>query len=454
MSPGPAFSGRPVGPRGGEHLVPLIAALCVVAFLGVAIAKPWDAALPPSPAAGPSALPDHPASPAASAVVALPAAGTPIAERSPFAGFTTPAIPRAGLWTALRWRRLEPADPLGLVRDVIRWRGGYVAVGQDDPPEAGGTPVWTSVDGSRWVPLPFGAVGSFWPGAVMLGMAAVPAGLVAITEESGEDCPVCSPLDGPVLAWSSGDGRTWRPHGVPSGWRPGPIGTGPLLAAGPSGVLLASAGPGSRLLNSADGARWRELPAEAFPAAVVLGDLVAAEGGYLAVGRWLGPSAGLAAALWSADGSRWSARPDLMPTSPVLVAGTGSTVDAVAVGSRGVIAVGHSVTVPGPALWWQSTGHGRWQVLEDYPPLGAWSPDGAAIRAGPHGILLADGERVVAIRGAPDAAAWVSADGAAWQAVTLSGDLPSEHVTDAALLPGGVLLVEGGTAWYGAAVGG
>ncbi len=51
-------------------------------------------------------------------------------------------------------------------------------------------------------------------------------------------------------------------------------------------------------------------------------------------------------------------------------------------------------------------------------------------------------------------AAWVSLDGQQWQPLAFSGDLPSGQATHATLLPGGVLVSDGVTTWFGQAEGG
>ena len=57
----------------------------------------------------------------------------------------------------------------------------------------------------------------------------------------------------------------------------------------------------------------------------------------------------------------------------------------------------------------------------------------------------------MALRGAPDAGVWTSTDGLSWQRLPVSGDIPSEGATGAALLPGGVPLSDRRTTWFGEA---
>ena len=58
----------------------------------------------------------------------------------------------------------------------------------------------------------------------------------------------------------------------------------------------------------------------------------------------------------------------------------------------------------------------------------------------------------LAVRGGRDAGVWISADGKAWRRLTVTGD-PPQQTTQAVLLPGGVLLSDGATTWYGEAAG-
>lgn len=463
MSESQSFRGTPrAGGARDRRVAGLVAGLLVV-FLGLAIAKPWGVpAVPPatpgpSPAAArvpaASILTTGPAGPSTGPAVPSPAAtATP---RPLPVGFTTPAPPPAtATWTGLRWRRLAPDDPLTLVTSVLRWRGGYVATGWVDPLDALATALWTSRDGARWEHLPSGTGTTLWPGAVVLGLVEVPSGLVAVTEQAGDDCPVCAPVVPPIVSWTSADGRTWTPHALPADWLAAPTGSALRVAGGPAGILVASGGPAAHVATSADGALWRYLPADALPSTFILNDLQGTTEGYVAAGRWLGDTGGQAASLWSPDGRGWSRTPALLPTSPNLAPGAGSTVDTLIAARDGLIAIGHGVVTPGAGLWWQSGDGRHWRSLQGYPPLGAWSPSGEAVRSGPHGALAEDGRRMVAVRGGPDPVAWSSADGRSWRQVPMAGDIPSAQATQAILLPGGLLLRDGSTTWFGEATAG
>jgi hypothetical protein len=255
----------------------------------------------------------------------------------------------------------------------------------------------------------------------------------------------------PVVSWTSADGRQWTPHLLPTAWFSTPTGIAPLFAAGPAGLIVASRGTAGRVATSTDGSHWKLSPAGGFPQRFALDDLRGTTRGYVATGRWVtGDARTDAAALSSVDGRHWSDITTLLPVSP------GSTPDGPGVttlvgGRDGLIAIGRRATSLDAALWWQSSDGRRWRFLDGYPPLGALSPDGAKL-PGPHGELVGDGGRLVAVRGGPQAIAWVSRDGLAWQELTMSGDLPSALATRATLLPGGVLLSDGSATWFGEAV--
>jgi hypothetical protein len=439
----------------GRRTAGLVLVLLVV-FIGVAIAKPWGSPVEPAPFATPSrADVTPPATSLPTTVPEVPSAG-PSAKVVPLpVAFTTPLPPASATWTGLRWRRLAPDDPLTLIASVLQWRRGYVAVGWQA--EAPLTPVWTSADGTHWDPLIFGTSTTFWPGLAVLGVAELPTGLVAVTEAvpyCDQPCPLTYVV--PVVSWTSADGRRWTPNLLlPPEWLSSLPGQPPLFAVGPAGLVVASSGPGAHLATSTDGSHWHLLPADGFPARFVLNDLHGTATGYVAVGHWLTTTEGVghAAALWSPDGRHWSATPTLLPTSSTNRPDVGSAVDTLVVGPNGMIAVGRGVTTPGAALWWQSSDGRRWQPLPTFAPLGPTTcpSDGCSVQ--PNGTLVGDGHHIVAVRGGADGGVWTSTDGLAWRRLPATGDIPSDQAYEAVLLPGGVLLSDGTTYWFGEAQG-
>ena len=435
----------------------MVVALLVATFVGIALAKPWGTqVLPPASSAQPSG--------GIAGTTLPPVTGQSAAPRGPVADAFTIASPPAAsaVWSAVRWRRLEPRDPLNLVRSALRWRGGFIALGWDPSATETSTPMWTSRDGSHWEPLPFNTSTTFWPGVAVVGIAEVPSGLVALTERVRTDCTstsCISPYAPPVVSWTSPDARSWTPHVAVALERALTTGAVQMvLATGPAGLVAATNNPTSLAAISLDGVDWHVLPNGTFPTQFVINDLRGTATGYMAGGLWVtGHTHWDAAALWSADGRTWTQSPPLPAAStPATVPnGSGHTLSAVTSfvsGEGGLIAVGREIVAPGRTLWWHSSDGKAWLSLPAYPPLGPIPCPGQSCGLQPDGELVADGERLIAVRGGRDAGVWISADGKAWRRLTVTGD-PPQQTTQAVLLPGGVLLSDGATTWYGEAVG-
>ncbi|MFI5042474.1 MAG: hypothetical protein ACHQNA_11625, partial [Acidimicrobiales bacterium] len=425
----------------------------VVVFIGVAIAKPWGSpVVPVAPTPGPLAsVPSTaPSSPGPSDTTAPTTAAAPTPVLPLPGAFTTtvPPTPTA-TWTGLRWRRLASDDPLSLVRSVLRWRGGFIAVGWLASGGSTSTPVWTSRDGAHWEPPPVNTSGTFWPGMFVVGVAGVPTGLVALTEFSTANrCggpPACQEYTPPFIAWTSPDGRSWAPVPLADPRTGNPNSRAPVLAAGPAGLIAASTGTAPHAALSADGVHWRALPDATFPTRFALADLLGTPAGYLAVGEMMSSTTqGDAATLWSTDGRTWTSTPSLpvAAESGIVLVGTPlpTAVRSVIAGRDGFVATGDWIATPGGAIWWQSPDGQHWRLLDAYPPLGPTTCVGAGCGLQPNGALVGDGTRIVALRGGPDAGAWLSADGLAWRRLPVSGQLPTEEARQAVILPGGVLL--------------
>jgi hypothetical protein len=372
--------------------------------------------------------------------------------------FTTPVPPAAdAAWTAIHWRRLASHESLGLFRSALRWRGGFIAVGSD----GSSTPVWTSVDGAHWEPLPFNTANTFWPGLLIVGMAEVPSGLVALTVLAGtwgcaSACPTYSPAL-PLMSWTSPDGRLWTPHTGPDLGLPPRSRAVPRLAAGPAGLLALAAGPVTHAATSLDGIVWRTVPVGALPGGRALGYIVGTRTGFTGVGALrVSGDQYRAVAFQSVDGATWTGPYPLhlASTSGVILASTAPSWGATALvlARNGLIATGGVLATPGAVLWWQSANGRDWRPLPTYPPLGPTGCTGEGCGSGPNGTLVGDGHRMVALRGGADAAVWTSTDGLAWRRLSVTGDIPSEQAQQAVLLPGGVLLSDGTTSWFGEAV--
>ncbi len=397
---------------------------------------------------------------------ASPSASEPVGQP----GFTTNAPPAAdATWTSITWTRLAQDDVRTKVARVVRWSGGYIALGQEvlDSGLNMRTPAWISADGVTWAPLRPSVFGF---STVIVGVVEVPGGLVAITATS-PSCLTspCPSIRGVLASWTSTDGRSWTRHPGPGLIADGVDEQPPVVASGPGGIVVATGQIFSRTGGvqqetegaiSRDGMTWTPIPTSAFPDGFVLGGLWGRADGYAAVGA-IGPdienTTGLA--LWSSDGETWA------PAEGALVAVRGGnalvvtgppgwSVGSIDSGSDGAIAIGGIAAAPGMTLWWQSSDGRHWHKLENYPPIGAWPGPGEGMNGIPDGWMTSDGNRLAALRLRADPTAWVSFDGASWTSVPMKGDVPRnpENTGVLTVLPGGLLYTDnGGNWWYGAA---
>jgi hypothetical protein len=361
------------------------------------------------------------------------------------------------VWTAIDWRKLASDEPLGLIRSVLRWRGGFIAVGL----YGASTPVWTSTDGAHWEPLLFNTPNTFWPGLQIVGMAEVHGGLVALTLLAGTwDCATACPTYSPslpLMAWTSPDGQSWTPHDGPDLGQPTDWQAAPLLAAGPAGLVAVSPTAPAHLATSIDGVHWRTVPTGALLTGLAVRAVARTTTGFIAVGSLpVDADHVRAVALRSTDGATWTGPYPLdMPTaSAFILASTGPSWGATGLvaGRNGLIAVGQVLATPGASLWWQSANGRDWRALLNWPPLGPTTCQGEGCGSQPNGALVGDGNRMVALRGGADPGVWTSTDGLAWSRLAVTGDIPSEDAMNAVLIPGGVLLSDRTTTWFGEAV--
>jgi hypothetical protein len=447
MADGRSFYGVPSAPGRRPDKPTAVAVVLVVVGIAFAVAKPWGDTGQPAASGLPGVAAVSPSA-AASSASALPlSTALPTYLPHPLAvAFTTAPPPRSETWAGLEWQRLAPDDPLGIVRTEVTWGETSVAIGDIEGTTS--TTVWASTDRTHWQPLDRGTSANLWSGLTVIGLATLTGRFVAVTEMNDYLYRYLPP----VVAWTSTDGRSWT-HAttLPVDALSSPTGSAPLVAAGPHGLVVTTSGLAARYATSVDGSRWVLSPRNAFPADFALDDLEGTSTGYVAIGAWMRGGSARAAALWSADGRHWPKTPTLLPTS---ASGSGrpavSNAVTLMVGDHGMIAVGIGGS-PGAALWWRSLDGRHWQPLQTFSPLGTTTCGGANCGLQPNGTLIGDGHRLVAVRGGSDAAALVSTDGQRWTALGLSGDIPRAQA-QAVLLPGGVLVSDGLTTWFGQAV--
>jgi len=428
----------------------------------------------PNATTAPTGPPIVEASPTAASpgVSTLPASPSPSPLASPVGlpAFTTPVPPGAGTaWSGIHWRKLATDDPLAHVRSVVRWRGGFVALGAVIASgQTSSTPLWVSTDGASWHPLDPQVFG---PATVVIGVGETATGIVALTlhgganQCDGQTTPLdCWALTPPLQAWTSSDATNWTSHPGPGIALPsGCDGCGvdvPTLRSGTPGLLVVNHNGGTervgaRAAVSRDGVAWENLPADAFPSGFAFGDVAGFRSGFIAVGDnpgALGNTGGgetvRAVALSSPDGRHWVTRD--LPTAG-LDPQAGSTANRIVVGPAGLIATGSDGLAPGTELWWSSVSGSTWSRLKGYPPLGVWTGQGEGSGMMPNGTLLGDGERMLAYRGGDKPVAWTSSDGRSWRTIAIGGSPPTATGSGTlVLMPIGVLWIgDDGSTWFG-----
>ena len=444
MTDGQSFQGGTAGGR--RDLLVVLASVVVVAGVVLAILKPWGDTRRPAASTKPEVAATSPSPASATAAPDVPVTARPY--RLPVA-FTAPLPPGSSAWSGLAWQRLASDDPFGLVQSEVTAGGTSVARG--DVAGTTSTTVWSSTDRTHFQPLESGTATTFWPNISIIGLGTAAGRFVAVSEMNDYLLRYLPP----VVAWTSTDGRSWLPaETVPVDARSSPAGSAAFVAAGPNGVVIATTGLDSRVVTSSDGYGWVLSSGNAFPAGFVLDDLEGSANGYVAIGSWTkGGAPTRAAALFSADGRHWPKAPTLLPTSaPRSGPPAVSTALALSVGAQGMIATGFGGS-PSATLWWQSADGQRWHALSTFTPLGTASCGSSSCRPQPNGTLLGDGQRLVALRAGAGGAGWVSTDGEHWAPLSFAGDLPDAQARQATLLPGGVLLSDGTTTWFGQAEG-
>jgi hypothetical protein len=376
------------------------------------------------------------------------------------AGFTTPSpLSPQSTWSRLTWRKLTSTNTLGLVRKVVQWNGGYLAIGQlVRVGDHGRTPVWLSRDGKTWTAL---AQAVFGPSTVVMDIAEMPSGVVALTAQAGSDeCPPgnCWTITRPLQSWTSLDGATWVAHAGPELLPLGDSMDRVTMVGGRAGIVAASTSLPVEAAFTSDGITWR-MVTNRFPPTFTLAGLWARVDGFVAVGAvYVDASHQAGLALWSPDGEFWSPAtgPLVTASSGITLASSGPTWAAkgLIIGRDGGIATGAEGGAPGFIFWWQSRDGQHWRLLTGFPPLGGWPTSGEGMLSQPNGSLAGDGIRIVAVRGGTQPRAWASFDGLSWQAVVMTGEMPlRQQPAQVTLFASGVLVTDESGAWFGEAQG-
>jgi len=178
----------------------------------------------------------------------------------------------------ITWSRVWHDEDLfggAIMSSVTAGGPGLVAVGQSDPNAA----VWTSVDGITWSRVPYGETDFgvvIVDGETVVGETNVTVGgpgLVAVGVNFGE-----------VPVWTSIDGITWTP--IPTDWRVFDGGVITSVTVGGPGLVAVG---GRRLYESADGITWTPTRLPDFADDVEIGSVAVGGPGLVAVGSvWLG----------------------------------------------------------------------------------------------------------------------------------------------------------------------
>jgi len=372
----------------------------------------------PSAAPTPSPSPE-PATPPPSQVptaepAPLPTVNPSFSPPDATASFVTPPAPGpTTAWRSIRWTKYPSSSPASHLRAVVRWSGGLFATGDLlwSSETTASTRAWTSSDGRTWRPVPADAFGA---NAFVASAAPVGRGLVALvfrTKHLSDGGP--NPADpeawtmtGPWESWTSDDGLAWTGHPGPSFEPPADMRGDLLPAAGGSTVALLVRG--QPVAFTADGIGWRSASMDAFPGGPV---------GWSPVGTG-GLAPGLLAVgtdsrtATSADGVAWTEH--RLPAT--------CSAERLVAGQSGVILLGSLGDPHTPQATWCGSRDGvTWAANPSLAPLGSTLCRGTC----PNGLVEGDGERIVAYRGYPSQAGWTSFDGLRWQALRFASGPPA-----------------------------
>ncbi|MGB9358143.1 MAG: hypothetical protein WCC01_06270 [Acidimicrobiia bacterium] len=308
---------------------------------------------------------------------------------------------------------LSRSDGSQEMNSVVRWDGGFVAVGGDGGEVGRDAAVWVSADGLVWsrVDDPDGLNADGWQ--TMNTVTTGGPGLVAV----GTSAPGLHKDDAAV--WTSTDGLRWTRVPDDSGdfSGAGDHHMADVVAGGPGLVAVGSVGSVdtgvAAVWTSQDGLAWTRV---AHSDEVFGGDrwqfmasVTVSDSGLVAVG---GDSSGddLDAAVWtSPDGLVWSR---VVDTDGTLTSSGDQAMESVTVGGPGLVAVGREK--PGSdfdGVVWISSDGGSWTRVDTGDAFGGPGDQAVAQVFEVDGGLMAVGYERSEDR---DAQVWDSADGLAW----------------------------------------
>ncbi|MGI8998511.1 MAG: hypothetical protein ACR2GO_02230 [Candidatus Limnocylindria bacterium] len=326
---------------------------------------------------------------------------------------------------------MVPASDQRIFRDVVAFRGGFVAIGGVSDGPGSHAFVLHSSDGVAWEGRPDDAVrfaGLRLAELVVVGDRLFALGSVSTNDRGGSRASV----------WISGDGVSWREANGP--FNGASVST---LADGDDGIVLIGASNADGVLRA-----WRSEDGEAWEAASLdlpvpidvadLGPMMPSGDDLLSVGSiGRGPGSPRAPVAWrSGDGVAWTCQ--LLDAASWPVAGAHelhrSDATFLAIGIAGQVC-GFGGSCPGHSLGWVSDGGRMWTAaIVDEPPIGLGGTAYAASGAG-----------FVAVS-SPDT--WISADGVTWIRVRDDGTgAAMTGQADALVFTDDGRIVAAGTSW-------
>ncbi len=300
-----------------------------------------------------------------------------------------------------------------IISDVAAGTDGrMVAVGSVGVAGSWTAAAWTTTDGTTWVVSPIDAT----PGSFAVGVAAIPGGFGGGGAPGARFIAV-GRLATNAVAWTSIDGSTWNPEVLPSAAGvPNPPGSDAERATSvlvtEAGIVVGgSKGPelGSRVARiwrSTDAAAWTAAPDSGAFADAEVTALAAGSHGVVAVGHSGSGETPTGSVAWTWNGDRTWARSDDPALARVLVQSVTSLPDGtlVAVGSGGDQQPAVALRSPDGRTWTAAPD----QAALDYHGLPILMSDVVAVPAG----VVAVGEYSSLQR--PTAMSWISPDGVTW----------------------------------------